>query len=176
MSRLKYNLQFILETSHFIFFQGLIVLPTAIINGTPLFCQYCDGNTCPELAKNLTRFLPDPEYNAWFVKNYCTYDADLLDRFVLYFPYFLLGLPLIILLIERGFVAVFKSGLKLDAFYNLLGKVSNKVIVTIFGYKQFEIKISCTNFKFLLKKSPLSSKLLMVLIFWNLKLFNYSQN
>ena len=107
------------------------------------------------MAKNLTRFLPDPEYNAWFVKNYCTYDADLLDRFVLYFPYFLLGLPLIILLIERGFVAVFKSGLKLDAFYNLLGKVSNKVIVTIFGHKQFEIKISCTNFKFLLKKSPL---------------------
>ena len=78
------------------------------------------------MAKNLTRFLPDPEYNAWFVKNYCTYDADLLDRFVLYFPYFLLGLPLVILLIERGFVAVFKSGLKLDAFYNLLGKVSTK--------------------------------------------------
>ena len=97
------------------FFIGLIVLPTAIINSTPLDCTFCTPDLCPD--KNMTK-TSDPEYNAWWVKKYCTYTA--IDAFVLYFPYFLLFFPLVILLIERLFVRIFKSGLKLDALYNLL--------------------------------------------------------
>ena len=61
----------------------------------------------------------DPGFHAWWTKKFCTFN-DSVDPFILYFPYFLLIVPLIILLIERLFMTIFKSGLKLDAFYNLL--------------------------------------------------------
>jgi hypothetical protein len=44
------------------------------------------------------------------------------DEFVLYFPYILLIMALVIVLIERVFIRIFKAGLKLDMFYNLLVK------------------------------------------------------
>jgi len=95
---------------------GLIVLPTAIINGTPLDCTLCQPGICPlDKIKNDTT---DPGFNAWWVKKYCTFTA--VDDFLLYFPYFLITIALFIVLIERGFIMAFKAGLKLDAFYNLL--------------------------------------------------------
>jgi hypothetical protein len=98
---------------------GLIVLPTAMINGTPLDCTLCLTDHCPDpngtIAANDNK---DPGFNAWWVKKYCTFTA--VDGFILYFPYFLLFLALFIVLIERVFVSMFKAGLKLDAFYNLL--------------------------------------------------------
>ena len=86
-------------------FLGLIVLPTAIINGTPLDCTYCQPGICPEDKTNLTNL--DPPFNAWWVKKYCTYEA--LDEFILYFPYCLLIMALIMLFIERFFVTIFKA-------------------------------------------------------------------
>ena len=92
------------------------MLPTAIINSTPLDCTLCQPGICPSNYTETSK--PDPGYNAWWVKKYCTFTA--VDGFVLYFPYFLLIMAIVIVLIERGFITVFKAGLKLDAFYNLL--------------------------------------------------------
>ena len=62
--------------------------------------------------------LEDPNFNLWWVKKYCTFTA--VDEFVLYFPYILLVMPLVIFLIEEGFKSMFKSSSKLEAFYKLL--------------------------------------------------------
>ena len=103
----------------------MIVLPTAIINGTPLDCTLCHNAICTnktmmdEMPKNEDGSVEDPGFHAWWTKKFCTFNNSV-DPFILYFPYFLLIVPLIILLIERLFMTIFKSGLKLDAFYNLL--------------------------------------------------------
>ncbi|XP_059093756.1 uncharacterized protein LOC131888834 isoform X2 [Tigriopus californicus] len=102
---------------------GLIVLPTAIINGTPLDCNFCQRDHCAgKLDTNRTEPHEDPGFNAWWVKKYCTFTS--VDEFILYFPYILLIMALVIVLIERVFVRMFKAGLKLDTFYNLLVKES----------------------------------------------------
>ena len=72
-----------------------------------------------EMPKNNDGLVEDPKFYAWWIKNFCTFN-DSVDPFILYLPYFLLVAPLIILSIERLFMTIFKSGLKLDAFYNLL--------------------------------------------------------
>ncbi len=71
------------------------------------------------IGKNASDITSEPPpFNAWWVKKYCTMTA--VDGFVLYFPYILLIMAVVIVLIERGFISMFKAGLKLDAFYNLL--------------------------------------------------------
>ena len=100
---------------------GLIVAPTAIINGTPLDCTICKDTSCKfAKGRNFTIKDDDPGFNAWWVKKYCTMTA--VDGFILYFPYILLVMALVMVLIERGFVRAFNTGLKLDTFYNLLVK------------------------------------------------------
>ncbi len=88
-----------------LFVVGLIVLPTAIINSTPLDCNLCKGQCADEAAligKNVSATTEDPGYNAWWVKKYCTMTA--VDGFILYFPYILLIMAVVIVLIERGMV------------------------------------------------------------------------
>ena len=92
----------------------MIVLPTAIINGTPLDCTLCQKDICPEELISET----DPKLNAWWVKKYCTYTA--VDNFILYFPFVLLVIALLLILIERGFISIFKAGMELNNFYKLL--------------------------------------------------------
>jgi len=53
---------------------GLVVAPTAIINGTPLDCNYCQGSACHgkfSQIKNQSKDT-DPVFNAWWVKKFCT--------------------------------------------------------------------------------------------------------
>ena len=96
----------------------------SIINETPLHCTLCHKSICnktmmDDMPKNNDGLVEDPKFYAWWIKNFCTFN-DSVDPFILYLPYFLLIAPLIILSIERLFMTIFKSGLKLDAFYNLL--------------------------------------------------------
>ena len=102
---------------------GLLTVPTSvIIGGTPLDCNFCQKDHCKgkfgwEPGSNATE---DPKFNAWWVKKYCTQTA--VDVFILYFPYILFMMALAIVLIERVFIRIFKAGIKLDTFYNLLVK------------------------------------------------------
>ena len=90
---------------------GLVVAPTAIINSTPLDCNLCQSDShCPDdrfrvqepkhlaVSTNVT----PKDFNAWWVKKYCTKTA--VDGFLMYFPYILLIMAMVIVLIERVFV------------------------------------------------------------------------
>ena len=88
--------------------KGLIVAPTAIINGTPLDCNFCQKDFCAGKFKEPDGRVinettqSDPGFNAWWVKKYCTHTS--VDYFILYFPYILLVMALLIVMIERVFV------------------------------------------------------------------------
>ena len=45
---------------------GLVVLPTAIVNSTPLDCSLCKSDLCPLEKVNATG--ADPQNNAWWVE------------------------------------------------------------------------------------------------------------
>jgi len=67
----------------------------------------------------------DPKFNGWWVKKFCTYNGSV-DGFLLYYPYFLLMIALILFALERIFLITFKAGDKLEKFYCLL--VNEKVL------------------------------------------------
>ena len=98
---------------------GVVLVPTAIVTGTPLDCNFCQANFCGANITNGDR--DDPKFNAWWVKKYCTYNGSVHD-FLLYYPYFLLFFALILFALERIFIKTFKAGNKVEKFYNLLVK------------------------------------------------------
>ena len=90
-------------------FPGIVVAPTAIINGTPLDCAPCQNSTCTFMRDDedfikgsLDQTLPNDPQPLWWVKKYCT--ATSVDSFILYFPFILLLMALVMVLIERGFI------------------------------------------------------------------------
>ena len=99
--------------------------PNAIITGTPLDCNYCQQDFCGTFSNDThtVEFTntgkEDPKFNAWWVKKYCTFNGSV-DGFLLYYPYFLLMIALILFALERVFLKTFKAGDKLEKFYNLL--------------------------------------------------------
>lgn len=70
--------------------------------------------------ENGLRINNDADYNAWWVKKYCTETA--VNGFIKYFPYILFVVTMVIVAIEKVFTKTFKAGKKLAAFYNLLVK------------------------------------------------------
>jgi len=98
---------------------GIILVPTAIITGTPLDCNYCQDDHCSSLGKEYVNEKEDPKFNAWWVKKYCTMNGSV-EPFMLYFPYFLLLIAMALVMIERVFLKAFKAGSKLEKFYSLL--------------------------------------------------------
>ena len=107
---------------------GVITVPTAMATGTPLDCTYCLQDFCsfPNQSKVDQRAVEDPGYNTRWVKKFCTLNKEAVDPFMLYFPYFLLIVAMILIAIERTFIKAFKTGSKLDKFYALL--VREKVL------------------------------------------------
>ena len=107
---------------------GIIIVPTAMVTGTPLQCTYClqDYCTFPNQTKIDQRAVEDPGHNFRWVKNFCTLNREAVDPFMLYFPYFLLIVAMILIAIERTCIKAFKAGSKLDTFYALL--VQEKVL------------------------------------------------
>ena len=60
---------------------GVVLVPTAIITGTPLDCTYCVKDYCGTNHTNTGK--ENPGFNAWWVKKYCTYNGSV-DGFLLY--------------------------------------------------------------------------------------------
>ena len=98
---------------------GVVLVPTAIITGTPLDCNYCQNDFCGANITNQGK--ENPNFNAWWVKKFCTYNGAV-DNFLLYYPYFLLLIALLLFAMERIFLQTFKAGNKLEKFYSLLVK------------------------------------------------------
>ena len=124
---------------------GLMLVPQAIISGTPLFCTFCLENYCEKDSDrtierkfdsnetyenkfdNGTYITKDPGFAAWWVKNYCTYSGErhgesAVKTFVLFYPYFLLMFALTLYLVESGFKELFRTGTKLNKLFKLLQK------------------------------------------------------
>ena len=70
---------------------GLLLVPQAIVSGTPLNCNYCQKDHCRKyngtgtyangtdvdyVNRNGSGYSDDPGFSAWWVKNYCTYNAE----------------------------------------------------------------------------------------------------
>ena len=98
---------------------GVVMVPTAIISGTPLDCNYCLEDYCPHNITNINK--DNPGFSAWWVKKFCTYNGAV-DNFLLYYPYFLLLMALLLFALERIFLITFNAGHKLEKFYNILIK------------------------------------------------------
>ncbi|XP_023323105.1 uncharacterized protein LOC111697352 [Eurytemora carolleeae] len=102
---------------------GLIVSPTTIFNGTPLFCTQC---TKPGQCGDNPSSVDDPGYYPYWVKSYCTMTS--LTIFTLYFPYILLLSALALAAIERLFSRMFKTNIQIEGFYSLLkAEVSSNI-------------------------------------------------
>lgn len=102
---------------------GVVLVPSAIVTSTPLDCTFCGENTgyCGMYNTTLTYKEDDPKFNAWWVKKYCTYNGSV-NWLLLYFPYCVLLIALILFAIEKVFQRSFKAGEKLNKFYHLLNK------------------------------------------------------
>ena len=103
---------------------GLIVAPSAMIERTPLICQECFKSNCDFFKKPNNSNALHPDYNKaydWrWVQKYCTSTA--IHPFISYFPYVLFLMAFVMIMLEQGFVKVFKAGKKLKIVYNLLVK------------------------------------------------------
>ena len=97
---------------------GFIVFPTAMVNGTPLYCTICTEDLCDPSKVPANK--SDPNHHAWWVKQYCTYDPETVDQFLLYFPYLLLTVAIVLYSIEKAFNSCFQANKELEAFHNLL--------------------------------------------------------
>ena len=90
---------------------GLLLVPQAIVSGSPLNCNYCQQDYCSQYCNHATNatlkhcgngtqyvnrngsgYSKDPGFSAWWVKNYCTYNAEdekvksinnMLDRYIM---------------------------------------------------------------------------------------------
>ena len=91
-----------------------------MINSTPLWCTPCKGTLCGNETLNQNK--DDPGHSPLWVKQYCTLDPETVDQFLLYFPYLLLILAVVLYFIERAFNSAFKANKELEAFYSLLVK------------------------------------------------------
>lgn len=100
---------------------GIITVPTAIITGTPLDCNFCQEDHCQSHGEIFFNNMSNPGFNAWWIKKFCTMNGAV-DPFMLYFPYFLLLIALSLFFIERVFYKIFEAGDKLEKFYKLLMK------------------------------------------------------
>ena len=101
---------------------GIIVMPTAMVINKPLHCNFL-GDKSP-LGFNLSDqddidYNKDPKFNLWWVRKACLFNGSV-SPFMLYLPYILLIMALILFATERIFSRAFKAGLKLEKLYKLL--------------------------------------------------------
>ena len=54
----------------------------------------------------------------------CTYDPEVVDQFLLYFPYVILFVAVLLFVVEKFFNQLFKVQDEAENFYNLLVKMS----------------------------------------------------
>lgn len=115
---------------------GFLTLPTAYVTGNPVECVvhpdlWNKTDIWDPLGVGKTNVFEDQyeeEYigypietvriTHWYVKRYCT--EKFVSKFVFYFPYILLIVPLTLVLVDRIFIKTFAAGNKIKQFYELL--------------------------------------------------------
>ena len=86
-----------------------MALPTTMFSNSPLWCQLCSEDTknCDfmEDREDFNRAEKDPGYYGGFVRKYCTMHE--VDQFIVYFPYLMIIIPMMMIASEQGFNAYF---------------------------------------------------------------------
>ena len=83
-----------------------------------------DNDTDMKYVLHLTNdkeidYTQDPKFNLWWVRKACLFNGSV-SPFMLYLPYIVLIMALVLYAIERVFSKSFKAGLKLERLYKLL--------------------------------------------------------
>ena len=76
--------------------QGIIVAPTSLVMGTTLDCTFCTKDHCGQYSNTEQ----DPGLNIYFVRRNCALEE--LSPIILYFPYFLLIIATVLVMMDRS--------------------------------------------------------------------------
>lgn len=93
-----------------VLFLGFMLYPTSIVSNAPLDCTICKENNCKfeDQPHNFTPYNGTDSsgpYNGWWVKKYCTFHGETgVEEFILYFPYVILIIPLVMIVTEHCFI------------------------------------------------------------------------
>ena len=124
---------------------GIIVMPTAMVIKMPLHCNFVGNseivyhdNEATDVDYTLDPnndtgidyilhqnddtdidYTQDPKFHLWWVRKACLFNGSV-SPFMLYLPYIVLIMALVLYAIERVFSKAFKAGLKLEKLYKLL--------------------------------------------------------
>ena len=122
---------------------GVVLIPSAIVTGTPLDCNFCpyESSTNSSIREGCFNEEPDPGFNAWWAKKYCTYNGSV-HNFLLFFPYIILLIALTLFALERVFQRGFLTGEKINKLYQLV-----KTQMTLDDEDQGPIDVVDTRFK-----------------------------
>ena len=82
--------------SYYINTQGIIVAPTSLVMGTTLDCTFCTKDHCGQYSNTEE----DPGLNIYFVRRNCALEE--LSPIILYFPYFLLIIATVLVMMDRS--------------------------------------------------------------------------
>ena len=115
---------------------GLITVPSAMVMGSPLQCTFCKDDMC-KTVMDFGDLTEDPGYCEDFVKELCTVNGSV-EPFMLFFPFLLLVIALVMVAIEKTFIAIFRSSRKLEQFYSLLERHN------LFGHGDIDISVAKT--------------------------------
>lgn len=123
---------------------SILVAPGAfLVNGKVLECNRCQGNECCEWADAYCQVgdtTDEKDYNLFYVRSYCennpsgnlyryysdenqnyTYEEGFhIPKYILYFQYFLLGVSVVLIVLDRPFVIVLFRSLNIEQIYKLL--------------------------------------------------------
>jgi len=97
---------------------GLVLVPTAMVTGSPLQCTFCKDELCHPVLRS-GHWSVDPGYCEEWVRQFCTFNGSV-EPLLLYFPYILLIIAFIMVVIEKIFMFLFRSNKKLEKLYKLL--------------------------------------------------------
>ena len=155
----------------YIIILALVAFPTTMFGGsTPMDCSLCNPNmtNCglktlglldeEQISKFAEKIKEDgePKHNAWWVKKFCTQNS--VDGFTLYFPYFLLMVPIFMVAIEKGFVKYVyidtKVNLIMQLLYAYLDDLKRK---KLFNFRIFKAGMKLESFYNLVVRDVTSS-------------------
>ena len=94
---------------------GLVAMPTTMFSNTQLECTICNKNlsNCGFMMDQIGVYrkgcnpidseknVSDPNHNGAWVNKFCTMTA--INSFILYFPYGLILIPLLLIFLHKGF-------------------------------------------------------------------------
>jgi len=98
---------------------GVIAFPKAMLNTSPIWCTKCTKDICPDDMNGTSE---DP-FDRWALRK-CTYDPKVVDQFLLYFPYVILFVAVLLFVVEKFFSKMFKVQDEAENFYDLFVKMS----------------------------------------------------